>query len=213
MLYQDGPLSLRVIRDAEMEVQLDWSFRNYLDLETRRAWINDRFSRHDREVYDAMEEGMEDDEEVDYDSGHPRLILELTVDRNEVLPQTFYHLMETRSPEHMTGRTLAVAFQDEEGVGPGVRRELFSLVGCLLSDPRHGLFESTCQGYYPSSMSHINPLHLDYFRFLGRLLGLALHDEVGSSHNCDEDDGSSSSSSSSNNNNNKKRWSWRIRLL
>lgn len=45
-------------------------------------------------------------------------------------------------------------------------------------DPNYGLFKSGSSGstYHPSEKSYINPLHLKYFKFIGRITGKALYD-------------------------------------
>jgi E3 ubiquitin-protein ligase HUWE1 len=45
-------------------------------------------------------------------------------------------------------------------------------------DPNYALFKSGSTGntYHPSSQSYINPLHLQYFKFIGRIIGKALYD-------------------------------------
>jgi E3 ubiquitin-protein ligase HUWE1 len=45
-------------------------------------------------------------------------------------------------------------------------------------DPNYALFKSGSAGntHHPSSMSYVNQLHLDYFKFIGRICGKALYD-------------------------------------
>eukprot|EP00897_Mesotaenium_endlicherianum_P004456 jgi/Mesen1/4038/ME000213S03064 len=72
---------------------------------------------------------------------------------------------------------LVVRFTDEEGAGAGVLREWFKLVGRELFNPDNALF-AACPGdrqrFFPSATSQVNPGHLSYFRFAGRVIALAL---------------------------------------
>jgi E3 ubiquitin-protein ligase HUWE1 len=45
-------------------------------------------------------------------------------------------------------------------------------------NPNYGLFKPSSTGntYQPSSMSYVNTEHLQYFKFIGRIMGKALHD-------------------------------------
>ena len=74
-------------------------------------------------------------------------------------------------------RHLAIQFVDEEGVGDGVLREWFSLLSNEILNPEYCLFTQSSDGctFQPCSNSAINPDHLSYFKFAGRILGLALY--------------------------------------
>jgi E3 ubiquitin-protein ligase HACE1 len=72
------------------------------------------------------------------------------------------------------------------GVGPGVRREWFDLLAKELLNPNYGLFTLSADGatVQPNPNSHLfNPDHLSYFRFAGRMIGLAFfHRQVIDTH-------------------------------
>ncbi|XP_076444594.1 E3 ubiquitin-protein ligase HACE1-like isoform X2 [Babylonia areolata] len=72
--------------------------------------------------------------------------------------------------------TLSVQFSGEEGLGQGLVREWFDLLSREILNPDYALFTMSADGctFQPNSNSSINPDHLSYFRFAGRLLGLAL---------------------------------------
>ena len=72
---------------------------------------------------------------------------------------------------------LAIQFVNEEGVGDGVLREWFSLLSNEILNPEYCLFTQSADGctFQPCSNSSINPDHLSYFKFAGRILGLALY--------------------------------------
>jgi len=72
---------------------------------------------------------------------------------------------------------LSIQFVNEEGVGDGVLREWFSLLSNEILNPQYCLFTQSADGctFQPCSNSSINPDHLSYFQFAGRILGLALY--------------------------------------
>lgn len=81
-----------------------------------------------------------------------------------------------RPPDQLKS-TLSVQFSGEEGLGQGLVREWFDLLSKEILNPDYALFTMSADGctFQPNSNSAINPDHLSYFRFAGRLLGLALY--------------------------------------
>ncbi len=74
---------------------------------------------------------------------------------------------------------MKIHFKGEEGEDAGgLTREWYQLLSRKMFDANYGLFKSGSTGntYHPSSMSYINPLHLKYFKFIGRITGKALYD-------------------------------------
>nr|CAB3251730.1 E3 ubiquitin-protein ligase HACE1-like [Phallusia mammillata] len=71
----------------------------------------------------------------------------------------------------------SVQFKDEEGMGDGVMREWLSLLSSEIMNPQYGLFSPSADGcsFQPNRHSAINPDHLVYFKFAGKILGLALY--------------------------------------
>ncbi|XP_078734422.1 E3 ubiquitin-protein ligase HACE1-like [Lampetra fluviatilis] len=72
---------------------------------------------------------------------------------------------------------IAVRFHGEEGVGQGVVREWFDILSNEILNPDYALFTQSADGttFQPNSNSSVNPDHLNYFRFAGQILGLALY--------------------------------------
>lgn len=70
-----------------------------------------------------------------------------------------------------------IVFEGEEGLDyGGISREFFFLLAKELFNPYYSLFEYSSQDNYTlqiSPGSNINPEHLTYFFFVGRILGLA----------------------------------------
>jgi E3 ubiquitin-protein ligase HUWE1 len=78
----------------------------------------------------------------------------------------------------MRGR-LHITFRSEEGVDAGgLSREFFAILAKEIFNPNYALFTSTEDGctFQPNPNSSINPDHLSYFRFVGRIVGKAVAD-------------------------------------
>lgn len=78
----------------------------------------------------------------------------------------------------MKGR-LYIEFVGEAGVDAGgLARDFFIELSRSMFNPNYSLFKLTSNGvtYYPNDQSHVNPEHLNYFRFVGRIIGKALFD-------------------------------------
>nr|XP_002121858.4 E3 ubiquitin-protein ligase HACE1-like [Ciona intestinalis] len=71
----------------------------------------------------------------------------------------------------------SVQFSNEEGIGDGVFREWFSVLSNEILNPEYGLFIQSFDGcsFQPNSRSSINPDHLSYFEFAGKILSVALY--------------------------------------
>ncbi|KAL0841371.1 hypothetical protein ABMA28_015068 [Loxostege sticticalis] len=107
-------------------------------------------------------------------TGHCRI----EVSRNEVLEESYRLVMKLRGKE--LRKRLLVKFRGEEGLDyGGVAREWLHLLGRELFNPQYGLFQYANAGddryaLQINADSGVNPEHLSYFHFAGRILGVAL---------------------------------------
>ncbi|XP_066258388.1 E3 ubiquitin-protein ligase SMURF2 [Euwallacea similis] len=105
-------------------------------------------------------------------SGHCRL----EVSRQEVFEESYRLIMKMR-PKDMRKR-LMVKFRGEEGLDyGGVAREWLHLLSREMLNPQYGLFEYSRDDHYTLQInpdSAVNPEHLSYFHFVGRILGIAV---------------------------------------
>lgn len=107
-------------------------------------------------------------------TGHCRI----EVSRNEVLEESYRLVMKLRGKE--LRKRLLVKFRGEEGLDyGGVAREWLHLLGRELFNPHYGLFQYANAGddryaLQINADSGVNPEHLSYFHFAGRILGVAL---------------------------------------
>ena len=103
--------------------------------------------------------------------------IRLQVRRAEVFMDS-YHQLKTRNPEEMHGK-LRVQFVGEDGVDAGgLTREWYELLAREMFNPNYALFIPSANGvsFQPNCMSSINVEHLEFFKFIGRIIGKALCD-------------------------------------
>ena len=103
--------------------------------------------------------------------------LRLNIRREHVFEDA-YHQLRLRNVDEIRGR-LHITFRNEEGVDAGgLSREFFGILAKEMFNPNYALFTSTEDGctFQPNSNSSINPDHLFYFRFVGRIVGKAVVD-------------------------------------
>lgn len=109
-------------------------------------------------------------------SGRNRRGIHIQVRREQIFEDSFRQL-RARSKEDLRGR-LQVTFHGEEGVDAGgLTREWYLTLSREIFNPNYALF-SPVDGatFQPNPLSTINTNHLDYFKFIGRVIGKAISD-------------------------------------
>jgi hypothetical protein len=105
--------------------------------------------------------------------------IKLSVRRSEVFMDSYYQLRH-RSAEEMRGK-LSVQFTGEEGVDAGgLVREWFGILAREIFNPNYALFRTAggkASTFHPNPMSTVNPDHLSFFQFCGRIVGKAIFDD------------------------------------
>nr|XP_015810552.2 E3 ubiquitin-protein ligase HECW1 isoform X2 [Nothobranchius furzeri] len=103
--------------------------------------------------------------------------IKLLIRREHLLEGTFNQVM-AYSRKELQRNKLYITFLGEEGLDySGPSREFFFLLSQELFNPYYGLFEYSANDTYTvqiSPMSAFVENHLEWFRFSGRILGLAL---------------------------------------
>ncbi|XP_069145086.1 E3 ubiquitin-protein ligase UPL5-like isoform X1 [Solanum lycopersicum] len=100
---------------------------------------------------------------------------EMLICRSRLFEESFKYIGHA-SPRSLQGQ-LFMQFENEEATGPGVLRERFSLVCEAIFNTQHALFVSCPNDgrrFFPNPASKVDPLHLEYFIFSGRMIALAL---------------------------------------
>ncbi|KAJ2234301.1 E3 ubiquitin-protein ligase tom1 [Coemansia sp. RSA 485] len=106
--------------------------------------------------------------------------LNLHVHRDNVFEDSYYQFVGKSGEEIKRGR-INVRFYQEEGVDAGgVSREWFQALARQMFNPDYALFKPSAAGrvtYQPNPQSFANPEHLQYFKFVGRIIGKAIVDQ------------------------------------
>jgi E3 ubiquitin-protein ligase NEDD4 len=101
---------------------------------------------------------------------------EVRVRRSRILEDSYTAVMSYTGED--LKRRLMVNFDGEDGLDyGGVSREWFFLLSHEVFDPSYGLFQYSAHDNYTLQInpaSGINPDHLSYFKFIGRIVGLAI---------------------------------------
>ncbi|TMW87503.1 hypothetical protein EJD97_019877 [Solanum chilense] len=100
---------------------------------------------------------------------------EMLISRSSLFEDSFQYIGHA-SRRSLRGQ-LFIRFENEEATGPGVLREWFSLVCEAIFNPQNALFVSCPNDgrrFFPNPVSKVDPLHLEYFVFSGRIIALAL---------------------------------------
>jgi len=105
-------------------------------------------------------------------------VVRLHVRRTEVFVDS-YRQLQMQNGEEMRGK-LSVTFIGEEAMDAGgVAREWFKILARSIFNPGYALFTQAggkaCT-FHPNKNSHVNPDHLRFFSFIGRIIGKALFD-------------------------------------
>uniref|UniRef100_A0A8C7ZMF6 HECT-type E3 ubiquitin transferase n=1 Tax=Oryzias sinensis TaxID=183150 RepID=A0A8C7ZMF6_9TELE len=105
-------------------------------------------------------------------AGHCRI----EVSREEIFEESYRQVMKMR-PKDLWKR-LMIKFRGEEGLDyGGVAREWLYLLSHEMLNPYYGLFQYSRDDIYTLQInpdSAVNPEHLSYFHFVGRIMGLAV---------------------------------------
>jgi E3 ubiquitin-protein ligase HACE1 len=99
----------------------------------------------------------------------------IEVDRDNIFNSSCCKISE--SPVSALKENLTIRFAGEAGMGSGVKREWFDNLSREVLNPDYALFTQSADGatFQPNSHSDINPDHLSYFRFAGRMMALAVY--------------------------------------
>jgi E3 ubiquitin-protein ligase HUWE1 len=110
---------------------------------------------------------------------HDSTGITLNVRRDQVFLDSFRALYYKSGEEIKTAR-LQVKFQGEEGVDAGgVSREWFQVLSRQMFNPDYALFTPVAADintFHPNRTSFVNPEHLMFFKFIGRIIGKAIYD-------------------------------------
>eukprot|EP00833_Pecoramyces_ruminatium_P007735 jgi/Orpsp1_1/1181767/evm.model.c7180000078511.1 len=102
-------------------------------------------------------------------------ITEIKINRNHLFDDAYNFIMKNKV-ENLKKR-IAIKYIGEEGIDAGgLLRDFFYQISKEIGNPNYLLFYSSNNSYELeiNSLSGYNPEHLNYFRFVGRIIGLAI---------------------------------------
>ena len=111
---------------------------------------------------------------------HRSGVIYVNVRRQYIFQDSYYQLQNQAGDELKYGK-LSIRFHDEEGADyGGVSREWYQELTKEMFNPNYALFAPSAEKmgvtYQPNPSSWVNPSHLLYFKFVGRIIGKAIYD-------------------------------------
>lgn len=105
--------------------------------------------------------------------------LSINIRRDQVFLDS-YRALFFKSVEEFRNSRLEINFKGESGIDAGgVTREWFQVLSRQMFNPDYALFtpvSSDENTFHPNRTSFINPEHLSFFKFIGRIIGKAIFD-------------------------------------
>ena len=105
--------------------------------------------------------------------GHESIRTVANMNRMFRIFEESYYQMNGLSPEDWKGK-IEVTFADERGYDVwGLTREWFTEIAKQMFNPNLGMFKlsDSSSAYYLNPKSYIQNEHLEYFKFIGRIIG------------------------------------------
>ena len=105
--------------------------------------------------------------------------LRLNIRRKEIFMDCFNNIMN-KTPSQLKGK-LQIKFNGEDGDDAGgLAREWFLCLSKEIFNPNYALFKHSDSEmtYQPNPHSHVNPDHLRFFKFVGRIVGQVRYSEI-----------------------------------
>ena len=158
--------NVRLLETSLLPVFLVPACRKHLDFKIKRNYLKLKLRRLRKMAVRNQNEDYEYQDE-----------LSLEIDRAKVLESSFA-AFEHLSLDDMRKQT-HVQFDEEEGIDAGgLTKEWYSILLRELCSPNCALFVRTNDNVtlQPSASSSVNPRHLDYFKFTGRIIAKAICD-------------------------------------
>lgn len=114
-----------------------------------------------------------------HDTETERKTMSISVRRKEVFLDS-YRALFFKSKDEFRNAKLEINFKGEAGVDAGgVTREWYQVLSRQMFNPDYALFlpiASDKTTFHPNRTSWVNPEHLSFFKFVGRIIGKAIYD-------------------------------------
>lgn len=137
---------------------------NALDFDSKRTYFNQQL--HKKPPASTL--------------SNPSQTINISVRRQYIFQDSYYQLQGKTGPALRYGK-LNVKFADEEGADyGGLTREWYEELAKQIFNPNYALWKTSTDKtgvtYQPNPTSWVNPSHLLYFKFIGRVIGKAIYD-------------------------------------
>lgn len=132
-------------------------------------------------IHDAIMHALDNPNEEDRRFSFLQLLLgsgntfRIEVRRSNILADSYRKLHNIETKDWL--KKFRINYIDEDGVDAGgLRKDWFSSLVKNLFNPNYALFVPSSNGraYQPSPSSYVNPEHIEYFTFAGKILARAL---------------------------------------
>ena len=103
----------------------------------------------------------------------------LDIDRDNIF-QHAYNKLQYRTVDELRSGDFEIKYKDDVGMDAGgLTRDFYIELSKAMFNPNYNLFRLTdnATNYYCNPNSHINEEHLDFFKFIGRIVGKAIYDK------------------------------------
>jgi hypothetical protein len=144
-------------------------YRSFLSFQNKRVYFKNKL----KQLIKHQQQYLSRNNANHHLGGH----LRIAVRRNHVFEESF-QLLRHKTVDEMR-KKLNITFLDEEGIdASGLTREWYTILAKEIFNPNYALFSLTSDGitFQPNAQSSINSNHLDYFKFIGRIIGKAICD-------------------------------------
>lgn len=105
--------------------------------------------------------------------------LSISIRRDQVFLDSYRSLF-FKSKDEFRNSKLEINFKGESGIDAGgVTREWYQVLSRQMFNPDYALFIPVASDettFHPNRTSYINPEHLSFFKFIGRIIGKAIYD-------------------------------------
>lgn len=105
--------------------------------------------------------------------------LSISIRRDQVFLDS-YRALFFKSVEEFRKAKLEINFKGESGIDAGgVTREWYQVLSRQMFNPDYALFSAIASDettFHPNRTSFVNPEHLSFFKFIGRIIGKAIFD-------------------------------------
>ena len=100
--------------------------------------------------------------------------IQLSIRRPHIFEDSYHQIMNKQGLELKQGK-IQIKFYNEDGIDSGgLTREWYAELSREIFNPNYALFVKYHDTYQPNISSWVNPDHLNFYKFIGRLIGKSI---------------------------------------